>query len=323
MNFEGKTDQQAILGAREIVKSELDEKNSAFHVYNLDHAAPGILDFYRIKPIYVFLVILFHRLGFSYILATTIPSLISFFLIGSFIFYWSSQKFKPVATLIISSAFIIMNPMVILARLSSPDGLSNLFIFICFYRIYFGKQYVWTSLLLMVSLLIRMDNFFTVEILLSLMYFWPEKREKTSMRFLPYISFLLFALVICLWMNFYFVSNFWWFRNIGYIQSFHVYRHELLLYFFSISESLLPMLVLLTCIAWFNRTSDIITKNIYLMTAIALIIVVRFLVFPSYQERFMTAFYLCGFLMILDMLKGEGNPAIVTYPVQNVRQPGS
>src|SRR4249920_1015800 len=81
MNFEDKTDQQAISKTRDLIQSELKNEKTALHLYNIDHSNSDILNYYKIKPLYVFLIVLFHSLGFSYIAASLIPSLISFFLI--------------------------------------------------------------------------------------------------------------------------------------------------------------------------------------------------------------------------------------------------
>lgn len=166
MIFEGKTDQQAISDAKAVLQSEIKGEKLAVFFYNLNHTNPNILNNYRIKPLYVILIVLLHRLGLSYITSTLIPSWISFFLIGILVFYWSSQKFKPVAALVISIILMLITPSIILARLSTPDALSNLFILICFYRIYFGKNYYWTALFLFLSLLIRLDNFISTGIML-------------------------------------------------------------------------------------------------------------------------------------------------------------
>lgn len=302
MNFEGRTEQQAFSGAREIVRNEVRSTKSDFLVENLDNAPPGMLNFYRIKPAYVYLVILFHRLGFSYILSTTLPSLISYFLIGCIAFYWLSLKFKPGTTILGSILLMVLSPMTVLARLSTPDAMSNLVIFYCLFRISFGKQYLWTVLLLLVSLFIRLDNFITVGVLLSGMYLWPVKEEKTRIPLVVYLSSGALAIAICLWINYYFSRDFFWFRQAGYIQSLPAYRHELLLYFQSFSNSLLPVIILLVGYAWLNHREEFRGRILYLITLPAVIIFIRFLFFPVFQDRFMSAFYLCGFLLILEVI---------------------
>src|SRR6185295_12457075 len=70
MNFEGKSDQQAISDTRHLIQTELKGEKSALHLYNLDHSDSNILNYYRIKPFYVLLIIALHSLGISYIVAT-------------------------------------------------------------------------------------------------------------------------------------------------------------------------------------------------------------------------------------------------------------
>jgi hypothetical protein len=305
MNFEGKTDQQAISVTRELIQSELKSEKTVLHLYNIDHSSPGVLNYYRIKPLYILLIIFFHAIGFSYIAASLIPSLTSFFLIGWTAFLWSSKKFKPEVALFISALFMLTNPSIVLARLSTPDALSNLFILVSIYRIYFGKKYLWTVMLLMTSLFIRLDNFISAGILLTLMHFWPDGREKTKMPLLVYLLFLLFAGALCLFVNYYFTSGFWWFRHFEYVLSIHAYFFQVLIYFSSFSSSMIALLVLITFFAFLNWPGEIPGKIIYLITAVYCIIFVRFLFFPSLEERFMTAFELCILLSVLELFKRE------------------
>jgi hypothetical protein len=305
MNFEGKTDQQAISKTRELIQSDLKNEKTALHLFNIDHSSPDILNYYRIKPLYIFLIILFHSLGISYITASLIPSLISFFLIGCTAFLWASKKFRPVIALMISIIFMLTYPFLVLARLSTPDALSNLIILVSVYRIYFGKKYFWTALLLMISLFIRLDNFIAVGILLSLMHYWPDGKERTKMPLFPYVLFLLFAGTLCICVNFYFTNSFWWFKNFVYVQSFHAYFYQVLIYFSSFSSSMIALIVLVSCFAFLNRSGEIPGKILYLITAIYCIIFVRFLFFPSLEERFMSGFYLCSLLPILELFNSE------------------
>jgi hypothetical protein len=200
---------------------------------------------------------------------------------------------------------MLTNPALVLARLSTPDALSNLFILVSMYRIYFGKKYFWTALLLMISLFIRLDNFIAAGILLSLMHFWPAGKEKTKMPLLPYTLFLIFACIFCTCVNLYFTRDFWWFKDFGYIHSFHTYFYQVVIYFSSFSSSMTALIVLITCFAFLNWQSEIPRKILYLITAVYCIIFVRFLFFPSWEERFMFAFYFCGLLPVLELLNSK------------------
>jgi putative flippase GtrA len=305
MNFEGKSDQQAVSETRQLIESELKGEKSALHLHNLDQSDNNLLNYYRIKPLYIMMVVGLHRLGIPYIPATRVPSLISFFLIGCMAFFWASKKFRPSVALTVTSVFMLMGPSLILARLSSPDALSNLIILICMYRVYFGKKYLWTGILLMISILIRLDNFIAAGIVLSLMHFWPEKEEKTFMPVLPYITFLVVAGIIGLWVNYYFTNNFWWFRDVGYTQSLQSYGYQVLIYCASLSASMIPVLLLMICFVWLNRPAGLPTRTVYFLAGIGIIIFTRFLFFPSLEDRFMTAFYLCILLLVLELYSNE------------------
>src|SRR5476651_346587 len=46
------------------------------------------LPFYAVKPLYIEMVSLFHKAGFSLPMATVLPSIVCYFLIGVLLFYW-------------------------------------------------------------------------------------------------------------------------------------------------------------------------------------------------------------------------------------------
>ena len=71
---------------------------------------------------------------------------------------------------------------------------------------------------------------------------------------LTYFLFLFFTGAICVWVNYYFTSGFWWFRDFGYAQSFQSYGYQVLIYCASLSASLLPVLALMAGFAWLNRS---------------------------------------------------------------------
>jgi len=299
---QGMTESEALSAAKTVISTEMEPAESMSHVYHLNNAEKNILEYYRIKPLYVLSIYLFHQLGFSFIKATLIPSLLSFFFIGFFVFAWAARVFKPLPACLFSMILMLMNPSIILARLSSPDPMSNLLLFICLYRIYFQKKYSWTVVLLFVSLFVRLDNFIALMVLLSLMYFWPEKKAPVKMPLPGFFIGILVTIFICIWVNFYFENNFWWFKWVSYIQSPLAYGYQVLVFCLSVSQSFLPPLILMGLLAYFYHKPSLDKKIIAMLGAIACIIFLRFLLFPSFEERFFTAFYLCGFLLVLELL---------------------
>ena len=299
---QGMSESEALSAAKAVISTEMKPAESGSHIYHLNNAEKNILEYYRIKPLYVLSIYLLHQLGFSFIKATLIPSLISFFFIGFFVFAWTAKVFRPLPACIFSMILMLMNPAIILARLSSPDPISNLLLFICLYRIYFQKRYSWTAVLLFVSLFVRLDNFIAVMVLLPVMFFWPEKKAPVRMPFPFFITGILLTIVICICINFYFENNFWWFKRVSYIQSPLAYGYQVLVFCLSVSQSFLPPLLLMGLLAYFYHKSSMDKKIVIMLGGIGCIIFFRFLLFPSFEERFFAAFYLCGFLLVLELL---------------------
>ncbi|HEY4156302.1 MAG TPA: hypothetical protein VGM24_12765, partial [Puia sp.] len=285
----GSTDAEALSRAKEVIRAEMPPGQAAAHINRLDQAEKNLLDFYRIKPLYISTVSVLHRMGIPFIPATLIPSLLSFFLIGCIVFSWSSRVFDPLPALVFSILLMLINPSIILSRLSSPDPLSNLFLFGCFYRIYFERDYRPTLLFLILSVFTRLDNIISVFILLTLMRKWPSRASKTRIPLTVYLPVILLTAVAALWINYYFEGNFWWYTRISYIRSFAAYGHQVLIYFLSLSESFFPALLLFCLLVIFKGRLKPGMKSARILISIGLILLVRFLMFPSFEERFQTA----------------------------------
>jgi hypothetical protein len=319
---EGSTDTEALLKAKEVIRKEMTAKESADHIDRLDHAEKNLLDFYRIKPLYVYVVAAIHQVGVPFILSTLIPSLISFFLIGWILFTWSANVLRPFPALIFSVLLLVPDPSIVLARLSSPDPLSNLFLFACFYRIFFEKDSKWTFLLLLISLFIRLDNLIAVLVLLTMMKCWPDRDSKTHISTGIYLFVAVFYLATTVWINFYFEKDFWWFTKISYIRDIHSYGRQVLVYFLSLSQSLFPALLLLGMLAVFTGMLKNEMKSVHMLLAIGAIFFFRFLLFPSFEERFQAAFYLAGFLVLIKLFFKEQISNRPIFELQNPGPPG-
>ncbi len=297
---DGKTDPEALSETKFIIRSEVGGSKQGALLNQMETAEKNILDYYRIKPLYVFIIYFLHRAGFSFVTATLIPSLLSYFGIGCLVFSWCIKIFKPWPSLIFAMILLLINPCIILARLSSPDALSNIFLFCSLYRIYFGKSYYWTALILMISLFIRLDNFITVLVLLTLMQVWPGKQNQ--MRSGTYVVFMILVVFFGISINFLFEPKFWWFLRVTYLQSAAAYGLQVLIYFLSLSQSFLPSLILIGFMAFFSARNTLPKTAVYILASIACIIFIRFLFFPSLEERFMTGYYLTVFLILLELL---------------------
>src|SRR5436190_7341246 len=82
------------------------------------------LAFYVVKPLYTGLVYLEYKAGIPLLQATLIPSFITYLLIGLLFFHWLSIYLRPSITLFISLLIMISSPMIVVAKLATPDCLS-------------------------------------------------------------------------------------------------------------------------------------------------------------------------------------------------------
>ena len=82
-----------------------------------------ILKYYQIKPAFILFIQFLHFIGFNLLAATYFPSILSYFLIGTLLFFWMQRIFPlpyaALATLLIAASSFLVTP----ARLSSPDML--------------------------------------------------------------------------------------------------------------------------------------------------------------------------------------------------------
>jgi hypothetical protein len=101
---------------------------------------------------------LFYKLGFSLAIATVIPSIMAYILIGLFLFYWLKKyMLTPIAFL---SGLLIMFSMfaVNMAGLSTPDCLSAFFFFVATYFILETPRIMFIFTFFLLSIVTRVDN---------------------------------------------------------------------------------------------------------------------------------------------------------------------
>ena len=288
---------------KEVLERELSPQEFAIHAKRLAEAPANILDFYRIKPLYIFMVRGFHAIGFSYILSTLIPSLLAYFFLGLLCFSWAGRVLSPIKAFVISILMMIIYPVATLARLSSPDGLSNLVIFAALYLFYFEKnQYVIIALLFL-SIWIRMDNALAAVLILTGLRFRPLNRAGSRLGGGIYFILLLALIGMTMVMNGMLEKDFWWFKQVTYSSSLQ-YGRQLLLAFLSISHSFLMGLIVFFVLIQFSIKFRITEKDGFLLLVILGIFVTRLLLFPSFEERFAAAYYICVLLMFAEKMNG-------------------
>ena len=78
----------------------------------------NILPVYSVKPLYIGLCWLSYRWGFSLVTSTVMPSIISYLIIGLFLFFWLKRYLKPPTAFL--SGLLIMCSMFVVAIAGHP-----------------------------------------------------------------------------------------------------------------------------------------------------------------------------------------------------------
>jgi hypothetical protein len=289
---------------KSVLKNELSPAEYEGHAGRIDRAMPGILDFYRIKPLYIQISVWFHQLGFSYIFSTLLPSLLAYFFIGLITFSWATKILDAIPAIAVSVLLMLTNAAMVLPRLSTPDGLSNLLMLTCFFNIYFDKNKYLTWLLLFISIWLRMDNVVSVLVVLTGLKYWPSSTlNRNRLNYGAYFCLAVLAIGMAAFMNHFLVSDTRWFKNITYIHTLKEYYLQVVLYCHIFSASyFMPLLIFLVVIQYyfpFNRRQS----SGYFLVLIASVVFARFLLFPSLENRFMTAYYFTATLLIAERFK--------------------
>jgi hypothetical protein len=130
-----------------------------------------ILPIYSVKPLYIGICWLFYKSGFSLIASTVIPSIISYLVIGLFLFSWLKRYLQPLVAFL--SALLIMYSMfmVAIAGHSTPDCLSAVLLFLSTYFILEKPNATLMFLLFLLSIFARVDNVITCFFILSFLRF--------------------------------------------------------------------------------------------------------------------------------------------------------
>ncbi len=146
---------------------------------NDSHAFSQLNPFYSCKIGYVLFSNLIYKLGVPLTYSTVFSSLISFFLICIILFFIFIKVTNNVILGGLITAFIAtLSPMLNLAKLSSPDALSALFLILVAGFFFLKKHYVLLVLSMLLAISVRPDNIIFCS-LLMLIEPVSEKVDKT------------------------------------------------------------------------------------------------------------------------------------------------
>ena len=243
---------------------------------------------YRIKGLYIIVVMLARDIGFSYTFATRIPSLLGFISIAFLLWFWLGKILQPLHRFSLALVSIAMFPVTELARLSTPDGLAVSFLLCIFCFVEQGRRNI--PLLVLFTLLataVRVDYAIYGIVIFSSLAFLRPFRDESWLKVSIYISIIVLLILFSLLLGPIVGNSFDWLYSFertgvtpGYINhlkgSLSFFNMTLLMIFLVIGVLALPL------VRRFGVTAR--EKGMFLM--IVLSMGLRLLAFPSFQERF-------------------------------------
>src|SRR5258705_8580307 len=274
-----------------------------------------VLPNYIVKPLYILFCWLFYKGGSSLTMSTVMPSIISYLLLGLFLFHWF-RKYLHTAFAYACAALIMFSFFTTtIARLSTPDCLSALFIFISMYFILEKKNLTLMSLFFLLAIFTRLDNIITCYFIISFLTFSKKWRMIDSKRYFLMLAILAIAYITIVlpvkefgW-NIFFYSEYA--KHIDYSRDFD--QPLTILSYFSMVYSKLVTAFVSTHFTFFLFLGLLIlfAKKFSLKTlpfdqtfllVLAAIGLFKFLLLPDLSDRFYLGFYLIITILLIRKL---------------------
>ncbi len=294
-----------------VLQKELPAKEYESHALRLSQSDEMILERYRIKPLYILLILSLHKIGFSWITSTIIPSLICFFLIGLSIWQFASKNLPPLNCFLISLISVCIFPTLVLARLSTPDAFSCFVLLNAFILSYSGRnKNLWLPLL-MVAIIVRLDNIVTELLFLVALYKWPVNTFANKLNAVLLLKFSSLLMGTALLVNLASTHHFFWFMDPHFSLPAGQYWKDLSLYFYVVPGSFFMYLTLIFTVLGSASGYGWKLVGNYIFYWAALVVFIRFLLYPYYEERYFAPIFLFSLLALafqFDQIKRQKSP---------------
>lgn len=276
------------------------------------------LPFYAVKPLYIKLVSLFHKAGFSLPLSTVLPSIIFYLAIGLLLYHWLLKYINRFGALAFSLLIMYTGPMISLAKLSTPDCLSTFLLLSAFYFIIQKPSIIWTCFFLLLSMFVRLDNIIPCLLIISFLFFTNKWQKKIQLKY--------YLLLMAVFVGCYFVITaitmkpFGW-GTLYYPQfALHLDLSHTANTAFSLKAYLQLVISQLTTALAFHHFVfflfvalllfyprppfqwKILTWEQAFSLLLLLIISVRFVLFPDLSDRFNMAYYLFFLILLIKKI---------------------
>ena len=251
------------------------------------------LTYYRLKPLYTLAVYATHGMGFNLVESTYIPSLLAFWLLSVFIFFWLTKNSTSLLHYGVAFLVPLLSPVIEVGTMSTPDALSTLILLLAYWHILYGRYKILTYALLLLAVFVRVDNLIFVVIY---SVFFNIKRDETLgfidtlkkgwLKKLGVVSSLVAAFFL---LPVLFGNGLYWFEAFEHLFSPAVYIDVVKRS--AVNFSVHSSFPLFLCLFFLVRKSlNLQEKQLIYLILIAMLI--RLVIFPLFQERFFVSFEL-------------------------------
>lgn len=296
----GKSDSTIVIYSDSILKAETPYYTYRINTEVLQRYSPVLLDYYRIKPLYIWLIRGANCAGFSWSRATVVPSLVAFIFLMLFMFRWL-KLFLGTDALLPGLLLLFSYPIFVPARMSTPDSLTSLFLVPLFYLFLKGGGRWAVFILLFLLVAVRLDNLLMVGIFCvgAGINAWNEENRE----WVSYLLVMVLLSILMLLLNVWCTDDPFWPMHMGQVLYSGNYLWNLgkAFRFFSASYGWLFIILLLFMVHLFRM--KVLTAEITVLAMMAAMVVLRLLIFPAYEERFFGGYYIVSFIIILRILK--------------------
>ncbi|HET9745829.1 MAG TPA: hypothetical protein VFP97_08960, partial [Chitinophagaceae bacterium] len=227
-------------------------------------------------------------------------------------FHWLSRYLGAPLSLIGTSLLMYSTFITAIARLSTPDLLSAVFLILGFYFILEKKNLLWMFIFFLLSILARADNIITCFFIITFLCFSKKWKAISRKQFLLMATGFIVCYVLIIlpvrefgWSLFYYSE---YVKHIDYSRDFdqpitlsshfsHAYT-KILTAFVSTSFTLFAFLALLVLINKRLSLTSLSFDQTFLIL-LGLIGLFRFLLLPDLSDRFYIGFYLTILLLLI------------------------
>lgn len=274
-----------------------------------------ILPNYIVKPLYTRFCWLFYKSGVTLPLATVLPSLVGYLVLGLFLFHWISKYLHTAVAFLATGLLMYSTIITAIARLSTPDSLSALFLVLATYFILERRNIGLMFFFFLLSILTRIDNVITCFFIISFFTFVRKWKYISIKQYSVMVTILVVTYVLVIlpvtqfgWSIFYYSQ---YARHIDYTRDFDqpvtfssyfsLLYSKLVTAFVSTHFTFFAFLGLLAFIR-----NKLTWKNLTLDQAFLLVLLTigafKFILLPDLSDRFYLGFYLVIIMLLIRKL---------------------